>query len=89
MKLAEAAAFSFVITTVFFWAPYVFPACQFVDEVSDTGAIELLVPYNCPKARNSSEKDMYNGLASLLFNTEGSAIRAILSGSDRDRKSVV
>jgi H+/Cl- antiporter ClcA len=30
-KLCEAALFSFLITSVFFWAPYVFSGCEFVD----------------------------------------------------------
>jgi hypothetical protein len=74
MKPLEAVLFSFISTTIFFWAPYIFPQCIDQNNVEpDSEAKDLLVVYNCPS-------DKYSTLATMLFNTEGSAIRTIISG---------
>ena len=72
MKPIETAIFSFAITTVFFWSPYVFPKCLTTENLNASD-IDLAVGFTCPKGK-------YNPLASLFFNTEGDAIKTIISG---------
>lgn len=72
MRPIETALFSLAITTVFYWAPFVFPKCKTTTGISSTYEA-LFVPYTC-------KKGYYNPLATLLFNTEGSAIKTIISG---------
>jgi hypothetical protein len=44
MKPLEAALFSFISATIFFWAPYVFPQCIPKSNVADDSeAKDLLV----------------------------------------------
>jgi H+/Cl- antiporter ClcA len=76
MRPIETGIFSLVITTVFFWTPYVFSRCE-VNTLPQDGNdyTDLFVSYTCPKG-------MYNPIASLLFNTEGDAIKTIISGQE-------
>jgi hypothetical protein len=93
MRPIETAVFSFVICTTFFWAPFVFASCESInytvgaaDDKSD-----LVVAYTCPEstlAASGVTTYFYNPLATLLFNTEGSAIRAIISGQEDDGLSL-
>jgi len=76
MRPIETGIFSLCITTVFFWAPYVFARCE--SNTLPTGTndyTDLFVAYTCPEG-------MYNPIASLLFNTEGDAIKTIISGQE-------
>ena len=73
MRPLETALFSFVITTTFFWTPYVFSRC---DDTRGASFDDLYVAYTCPKG-------MYSPLGSLLFNTEGDAIKTIISGQEQ------
>ena len=65
--------FSVLTTSVFFWSPYFFSDCvdlkaQPVLESNE----DLIIQYDCPD-------DHYSPLATLFFNTEGAAIRSIIS----------
>jgi len=77
MRPIETCIFSFATATVFFWAPYVLGTCEPnpvpVAESNDNLDLGLLVTYTCPD-------NYYNPLGTMLFNTEGSAIRTIISG---------
>ena len=78
-KIAEAAFFSFLTTTTFYWMPLSVNSCKSMLKDGTDHArltednIELAVQYDC----SDSE---YNPLATLLFNTEGDAIRSMISG---------
>ena len=71
MRPVEAGIFSLIITSFFFWTPFVFANC-----ISNTNAgasqQNLLVRYTCPEGS-------FNVVASMFMNTEGSAIRTIIS----------
>ena len=63
-------------TSVFFWAPYFFNDCTYYTEDSIASENDdLVVTYDCPE-------DHYSPLATLFFNTEGAAIRTIISRFD-------
>jgi len=71
-KLAEAAFFSFLTTSTFYWLPYIFQECK--SSVLITGNDkEIIVNYSCPE-------NNFNPLATMFFNTEGDAIRSLISG---------
>ena len=72
MKLAEAAFFSIATTTVFFWFPFVFEECRTTEGVKDT---DVIVNGACPEGQ-------FNPLATMFYNTEGDAIRSLISGFD-------
>ena len=73
MKVLESIFFSVATTSVFFWSPYFANDCIDMNEkpVSDENQ-DLVVNYDCPEGH-------YSPLATLFFNTEGAAIRSIIS----------
>ena len=75
MKVVESIVFSVMTTSVFFWSPWFANDCIDMTkpgyEISKENA-DLVVNYDCPK-------DHYSPLATLFFNTEGAAIRSIIS----------
>ena len=75
MKITEAVFFSLFTTSMFFWLPRFLSTERGCKPVSDVDAenMDLLVNFDCPK-------DQYSPLASMFFNTEGDAIRTIISG---------
>ena len=77
LKVFEAVAFSFMISSTTFWAPFMFPQCIDRSKVSENSLdAELLVSYTCPEGK-------YSTLATMLFNTEGSAIKTLISGQEQ------
>jgi H+/Cl- antiporter ClcA len=72
MKITEATLFSIMTTSTFYWLPHLFPQCK--TEVGLTAeSSDIVVQYTCVKGE-------YNPLATMFFNTEGDAIRSIISG---------
>ena len=69
-KLAEAAFFSFMTTSTFYWLPHFFEECRSPISASNS---EIAVAYACPEGK-------FNPLATMFFNTEGDAIRSLISG---------
>lgn len=69
-KLTEAALFSLITTTVFFWIPATVPTCE--PRIDITVDEDVTVQYDC-------KSDEYSPLASMLMNTEGDAIRTIIT----------
>ena len=64
--------FSLLSTTVFFWFPYYFHTeCVSKEDVSTINK-DLMVTYNCPEGK-------YSSFATMFFNSEGDALRSILS----------
>ena len=78
MKIAEAAFFSFITTTTFYWMPLSTNDCKSVS-TGGTGNMplgsneDIAVQYDC-------KEGYYSPLATMFFNTEGDAIRSIISG---------
>ena len=72
-KLLEAFLFSFGTTTCFFWFPFVFHDCYSTASITDPANEEIIVQYDCPNGE-------YSAMATMFMNTEGSAIRSIISG---------
>ena len=72
MKITEACLFSLMTTSVFYWMPQLFPICDPSSTVNSTND-DLIVNYDCPAGQ-------YSPLATMFFNTEGDAIRSIISG---------
>ena len=74
LKVLEAAFFSIATTTTFYWCPKLFPnKCTPSSEVVSSSDQDLIVSYDCAPGN-------YNPLATMFFNTEGDAIRSIISG---------
>jgi hypothetical protein len=71
MRPVEAGIFSLLITSFFFWTPYVFANC-IDDGKVDALHKDLIVRYTCPE-------NNFNVMASMFMNTEGSAIKTIIS----------
>ena len=75
LKVIESIFFSVATTSVFFWSPWFANDCIDMTkpgyEVSKENA-DLVVNYDCPE-------NHYSPLATLFFNTEGAAIRSIIS----------
>ena len=72
-KLAEAAFFSFATTSVFYWLPSLVDDCTDATLVTLSENGDLIVSYSCPKG-------YYSPMGTMLMNTEGDAIRSIISG---------
>ena len=70
-KLTEACAFSVMTTSVFYWSAKMFNDCELSSEAFNSE--DILVQYNCPAG-------YYSPLATMFMNTEGDAIRSIISG---------
>ena len=58
-------------TSCFFWSACIFNDCE--SAASATNAGDILVQYNCAEGE-------YSPLATMFMNTEGDAIRSIISG---------
>lgn len=71
MKVCESIFFSIATTSYFYWSPYFFNDCVDISQ-TDSDVDDLLVNYDCPDGK-------YSPLATLFFNTEGAAIRSIIS----------
>ena len=71
-KLCEAALFSFMTTSCFFWSAKLFNDCE-SDSTIDASNMDTIVQYNCAEGS-------YSPLATMFMNTEGDAIRSIISG---------
>ena len=69
-KLLEAVLFSLMTTTTFFWMPSLAEDCRSDANVTES---DILVQYSCTKGE-------YSPMATMTFNTEGDAIRSIISG---------
>ena len=73
LKVIEAICFSIATTTFFYWSPYFANDCiDLKKSPVATDNKDLIVNYDCPE-------DHYSPLATLFFNTEGAAIRSIIS----------
>ena len=72
VKPLEASFFVLLTVAVFFWLPKLYRVCRDVDDVANANK-KLMVTYDC-------EKGQYNPFASLFFNSEGDALKSILSG---------
>ena len=70
-KILEAAFFSIATTTTFYWMPSLIRDCEPKSEASSDE--DIIVQYDC-------NSNYYNPLATNFFNTEGDAIRSIISG---------
>ena len=72
VKPIEAAIFSLISTTAFYWIPHWFAAkCVDTSKIAPVNK-DLMVSYDCPKGQ-------FNPFATLFFNSEGDALRSILS----------
>ena len=71
-RIAEAAFFSLLTTSVFYWFPRAITECKPISDLSAEN-VEISVQYDCPT-------NYYSPLASMFFNTEGDAIKSIISG---------
>jgi hypothetical protein len=61
-------------TTTFFWIPNVINApCNLISGVSDADNSDIIVVYDCPSG-------YFSPMATMFMNTEGDAIRSIISG---------
>mmetsp|Transcript_35690 Transcript_35690/g.43688 ORF Transcript_35690/g.43688 Transcript_35690/m.43688 type:complete len:273 (+) Transcript_35690:655-1473(+) len=74
-KLLEAALFSLATTTAFYWFPFIFEECRAIGAGSSND--DIIVAGACPKGS-------YNPLATMFFNTEGDAIRSLISGFESE-----
>ena len=72
-KLCEAAFFSIATTSAFYWMPSIVDDCTDATLVSLTDNADLIVSYSCPVGQ-------YSPIGTMLMNTEGDAIRSIISG---------
>ena len=74
MKIVEAVLFSTVTTTCFYWSPWFANDCTSLADIrtNNPANLDLVVNYDCPT-------DEYSPLATMFFNTEGDAIRTIIS----------
>lgn len=72
-KLTEAVLFSLVTSTCFYFIPNLFNDCRDASSVAKSSDAEIVVQYDCPAGQ-------YSPLATMFMNTEGSAIRSIISG---------
>ena len=71
-KPIEAAIFSLISTTAFFWLPHLFDAeCVNTSKIADANK-DLMISYDCPSGQ-------FNPFATLFFNSQGDSLRAILS----------
>ena len=76
LRVFEAVFFAFITTTAFYWLPHVILECKPMigdDDYIDHKHYHLLVRGLCKKGE-------YSSMASLLYNTEADAIKAIMSG---------
>ena len=73
MRVLEAIVISFISTSAFFWLPYFFKADCVNESTINAYSKDLMVTYNCPKGQ-------YDPFATMFFNSEGDALRSILSG---------
>jgi hypothetical protein len=71
MKVVEVTVLAFLTTSFAFWLPLTDAAICLVEP---SEVPKNLVRYNCPSG-------YYNPMATLLFNTEGMTIRALLLGN--------
>lgn len=71
MKVTEAVLFSMLTTSIFYWMPAAYLNCYSMTSLSESNK-ELAVTYSCPA-------NQYSPLASMFQNTEGSAIRTLIS----------
>ena len=71
-KIFEAIFFSIATTSVFYWAPSL-GDCK---TGLDGQYADLAVSYTCSPTLGNN---VYNPMATLMFNTEGDAIRTLIS----------
>ena len=71
IKPLEASFFVLLTVAVFFWLPSLYRVCRDQNDVAATNK-KLMVTYDC-------EEGKYNPFASLFFNSEGDALKSILS----------
>ena len=74
IKVFEAVFFSLITTTAFYWLPHYIMECKSAD------AENLKPEYKHLIVRGYCNEGEYNSMASLLYNTEADAIKAIMSG---------
>lgn len=72
-KLVECVLFSVATTTSFYFFPKLLNDCRDATGVLSSTNHELVVEYDCPPGQ-------YSPMATMFMNTEGSAIRSIISG---------
>ena len=74
MKILESVLFSVVTTTFFYWSPFFADDCISLDDIRTNNPrnLDYVVNYDCPD-------NEYSPLATMFFNTEGDAIRTIIS----------
>ena len=86
MRVLEAVFFALITTTAFYWLPHIVQECRPVcpkNEIYDPAD-----PHRCVDSKyghllvrgQCSKEEGYSMMASLLYNTEADAIKAIMSG---------
>ena len=71
-KICEAVLFSVMTTTTFYWLPAAVNDC-YSDATVSASTQNLIAQYNC-------KDGYYSPLATMFLNTEGDAIRSLISG---------